>query len=46
MTTPSLPEQADEPSQPRTKSPGLLIAAAVIALVATMVILHLTGVVG
>ena len=45
MTTPSLPDKTDEPTQnqPRTT---LFIAAGILALVITMIVLHLTGIVG
>lgn len=45
MTTPSLPDQADEPTQQGSKTIVLVIGA-VLVLVITMVVLHVTGIVG
>ncbi len=42
-----LPDQADDPITTRTSNKtAIYVAAAIATLVATMVILHLTGVIG
>ena len=46
MTTPSLPDQADEPTRQQSMKPLAFVAGAVVLFVVVMVVLHLTGVVG